>query len=29
MVPLGDLPDDATAPYFSMILIHRRGDAWK
>ncbi len=29
MVPLADLPDDATAPYFSMILIHRRGDAWK
>jgi precorrin-2/cobalt-factor-2 C20-methyltransferase len=29
MVPLGDLPDNATAPYFSMILIHRRGDAWK
>lgn len=29
IVPLGDLPDDATAPYFSMILIHRRGDAWR
>ena len=29
MVPLADLPADATAPYFSMILIHRRGDAWR
>ncbi|WP_085615301.1 precorrin-2 C(20)-methyltransferase [Thalassospira alkalitolerans] len=29
MIPLGDLPIDATAPYFSMILIHRRGDAWR
>ena len=29
MVPLGELPEDAKAPYFSMILIHRRGDAWR
>jgi precorrin-2/cobalt-factor-2 C20-methyltransferase len=29
MIPLGDLPEDAKAPYFSMILIHRRGDAWR
>lgn len=29
MVPLADLPADAKAPYFSMILIHRRGDAWR
>ncbi|MFH1805839.1 MAG: precorrin-2 C(20)-methyltransferase [Pseudomonadota bacterium] len=29
MIPLGDLPPDAVAPYFSMILIHRRGDAWR
>lgn len=29
MVPLGELPSDAKAPYFSMILIHRRGDAWR
>jgi precorrin-2/cobalt-factor-2 C20-methyltransferase len=29
MVPLADLPPDAKAPYFSMILIHRRGDAWR
>ena len=29
MVPLGELPRDAKAPYFSMILIHRRGDAWR
>jgi len=28
LVPLADVPDDA-APYFSMILIHRRGEAWK
>ena len=28
IMPLNDVPADA-APYFSMILIHKRGDAWK
>jgi precorrin-2/cobalt-factor-2 C20-methyltransferase len=28
ILPLSDVPDDA-APYFSMILIHKRGQAWK
>ncbi|MCG8597838.1 MAG: precorrin-2 C(20)-methyltransferase [Kiloniellales bacterium] len=27
VLPLASLPDDA-APYFSMILLHRRGEAW-
>ncbi len=27
ILPLGDVPEDA-APYFSMILLHARGDAW-
>jgi len=27
ILPLADMEDD-TAPYFSMILIHRRGEAW-
>ncbi len=27
VLPLAFLPDDA-APYFSMILLHRRGEAW-
>ena len=27
VLPLDSLPDDA-APYFSMILLHRRGEAW-
>lgn len=27
ILPLADL-DDAAAPYFSMILLHRRGEAW-
>jgi precorrin-2/cobalt-factor-2 C20-methyltransferase len=27
IVPLADVPGD-TAPYFSMVLVHRRGDAW-
>ena len=26
-LPLEKLPEDA-APYFSMILVHRRGEAW-
>lgn len=26
--PLSALPDDYDAPYFSMILAHRRGQAW-
>jgi len=28
IMPLQDVPTDA-APYFSMILIHKRGQAWK
>lgn len=28
ILSLSDVPDDA-APYFSMILIHKRGQAWK
>jgi precorrin-2/cobalt-factor-2 C20-methyltransferase len=28
VLPLQDVPADA-APYFSMLLVHRRGDAWK
>lgn len=28
ILPLADVPADA-APYFSMILIHKRGQAWK
>jgi precorrin-2/cobalt-factor-2 C20-methyltransferase len=28
ILPLSDVPPDA-APYFSMILIHKRGQAWK
>ncbi|MCF8466355.1 MAG: precorrin-2 C(20)-methyltransferase [Sneathiella sp.] len=28
ILPLADVPEDA-APYFSMILIHKRGQAWK
>jgi precorrin-2/cobalt-factor-2 C20-methyltransferase len=28
IMPLEDVPADA-APYFSMILIHKRGEAWK
>lgn len=28
ILPLSDVPEDA-APYFSMILIHKRGQAWK
>jgi precorrin-2/cobalt-factor-2 C20-methyltransferase len=28
ILPLTEVPDDA-APYFSMILIHKRGQAWK
>ena len=27
LLPLAEL-DDAAAPYFSMVLIHRRGFAW-
>ena len=27
VLPLASLPEDA-APYFSMILVHRRGEAW-
>ena len=27
ILPLADVPD-GTAPYFSMILLHARGDAW-
>ena len=27
--PLGALPDDFKAPYFSMILMHARGAAWQ
>jgi len=27
ILPLSKAPDPA--PYFSMILMHRRGDAWK
>lgn len=26
---LTDLPDDHAAPYFSMVLVHRRGEAWR
>jgi len=26
--PLDDVGDDANAPYFSMILVHKRGTAW-
>jgi len=28
LMPLSQVPEDA-APYFSMILVHRRGEAWK
>ena len=28
VLPLHEVPADA-APYFSMLLVHRRGDAWK
>ncbi|MEH6402147.1 MAG: precorrin-2 C(20)-methyltransferase [Sneathiella sp.] len=28
IMPLNDVPQDS-APYFSMILIHKRGQAWK
>jgi len=28
LIPLADIPDDA-APYFSMVLVHRRGEAWR
>ncbi|TNE37398.1 MAG: precorrin-2 C(20)-methyltransferase [Alphaproteobacteria bacterium] len=28
ILPLDEVPEDA-APYFSMILIHKRGQAWK
>ena len=28
LMPLAEVPDDA-APYFSMVLVHRRGEAWK
>ena len=28
ILPLSDVPENA-APYFSMILIHKRGQAWK
>ncbi|MEP3247392.1 MAG: precorrin-2 C(20)-methyltransferase [Sneathiella sp.] len=28
ILPLADVPENA-APYFSMILIHKRGQAWK
>jgi precorrin-2/cobalt-factor-2 C20-methyltransferase len=27
ILPLADLTEES-APYFSMILIHRRGEAW-
>ena len=27
ILPLGEAPDPA--PYFSMVLVHRRGEAWK
>ena len=28
VLPLHEVPADAV-PYFSMLLVHRRGDAWK
>ena len=28
VMPLADAPTDG-APYFSLILLHRRGDAWR
>jgi precorrin-2/cobalt-factor-2 C20-methyltransferase len=28
VLPLDEVPADAV-PYFSMLLVHRRGDAWK
>ena len=28
IVPLADV-DDGDAPYFSMILVHKRAEAWK
>jgi precorrin-2/cobalt-factor-2 C20-methyltransferase len=28
LMPLAEVPDDA-APYFSMVLVHQRGEAWR
>jgi len=27
--PLADMPADMKAPYFSMVIVHRRGEAWR
>lgn len=27
--PLANMPTDMKAPYFSMVIVHRRGEAWR
>lgn len=27
--PLAAMPEDMKAPYFSMVIVHRRGEAWR
>jgi precorrin-2 methylase len=28
ILPIADLKDDGV-PYFAMVLVHRRGEAWR